>query len=301
MTIKKALQLFLVTVLVLTITACGGDDDESQGTITIGGKNFTEQAILTHIMASLIEDKTDLTVIREPFLGGTNVVHTALVSGDLDLYAEYTGTGWTATLGRETISDPQETYDKVKEAYENEYNVTWLEPFGFNNTYTLAMRAEHAEELGIETYSDLAEHAPNLTLGATHEFLERPDGYNGLQEVYGMNFGATKGMDPGLTYSAVKEGAADVNDAFATDGRIPAFNLKVLKDDKQFFPPYFAAPVIRQDTLEAYPELEEVLNLLGGKLNDQIMAELNAMVDIEEKREREVAEDWLKKNGLIGE
>jgi osmoprotectant transport system permease protein len=303
MNLKKGLSLLLVLILSLSLAACGGANEGGEGakaaTITIGGKNFTEQDILAHMMASLIEAKTDIKVNRQAFLGGTQVVHNALLKGDVDLYAEYTGTGWTATLKKETINDPQETYDKVKAAYEEQFNVTWLKPFGFNNTYTLAMRAEHAKELGINTFSDLAGHAPNLILGATQEFLERPDGYKGLQEVYDMKFKDTKGMDPGLTYSAVKEGAVDVNDAFATDGRIPAFNLKVLKDDKQFFPPYFAAPIIRTDTLEAHPELKEVLNLLAGKLNDESMAKLNAKVDLDGEKAQDVAENWLKDQGLI--
>jgi osmoprotectant transport system permease protein len=304
MNLKKGLNLLLVLLLSLSLAACGGANEGGEAggekaTITISGKNFTEQDILAHMMASLIEAKTDIEVIRKPFLGGTQVVHSALINGDVDLYAEYTGTGWTATLKQETINQPQETYDKVKAAYEEQFNVTWLQPFGFNNTYTLAMREDHAKELGIETYSDLAKQSPNLVLGSTQEFLERPDGYKGLQEVYGMDFKDTKGMDPGLTYSAVKEGAVDVNDAFATDGRIPAFNLKVLKDDKQFFPPYYAAPVIRMDTLEAHPELEEVLNLLAGKLNDESMAQLNAQVDIDGKKAQTVAENWLKEQGLI--
>lgn len=293
---KRTLLVGLIGIVSMALAACGG---QSEDTVVVAGKNFTEQDILAHMIASLIEEKTDLKVERKTFLGGTQVVHNAMVSGDVDIYAEYTGTAWTATLGQDVIADPQETYDNVKAAYVDEYNLTWLEPLGFNNTYALSMRAEHAEKLGIETVSDLAEYAQDFTLGSTHEFLERPDGYIGLAEVYGLQFAQTKGMDPGLTYSAVREGAADVNDAFSTDGRIVALNLKTLEDDKNFFPPYYAAPVVRTEVLEAHPELEEVLNLLGGKLTDVKMSELNAEVDLNDRRPQDVAEEWLKEVGLM--
>ncbi|RXT03588.1 glycine/betaine ABC transporter substrate-binding protein [Ammoniphilus sp. CFH 90114] len=301
---KKGFALLMSGVLSLSLMACGNDAQVgsagSNGKVVVSGKNFSEQDILVHVISSLIEEKTDLTVERKPFLGGSQLVHSALLKGDVDIYPEYTGTAWISILKEENVSDPEETYNKTKAAYEEQFGLTWLEPLGFNNTYTLSMRADHAEELGIETISDLAKHAPNLTMGATQEFLERPDGYKGLQEVYeGLVFQSTKGLDPGLTYGAVKDGAVDVNDAFSTDGRIPAFNLKSLEDDKNFFPPYYAAPVVRMDTLEAHPELRDVLNQLGGKLDETTMAELNAKVDLEGQKARDVAENWLKEQGLM--
>jgi osmoprotectant transport system permease protein len=297
---KNVMKMFLISILALSLVACSSSaSDSGDKKIVIGGKNFTEQDILVHMMGSLIEEKTDIEVERKPFLGGSQLVHAAMLQGDLDLYPEYTGTAWTATLKQETIASPEETYNKVKEAYAEQFDLVWLTPFGFNNTYALSMRADHAKELGVETYSDLVKVAPELTLGATQEFLERPDGYKGLQEVYGMKFKDTKGFDPGLTYAAVKEGAVDVNDAFSTDGRIIAFNLKVLEDDKNFFPPYYVTPVIRKDTLEAHPELEEVLSLLGNILTEEEMSTLNAKVDLEGEKARDVAEGFLKEKGLI--
>jgi glycine betaine/choline ABC-type transport system substrate-binding protein len=272
---------------------------EGNKTVVVAGKNFTEQEILVHIVSELIENKTDIKVERKPYLGGTNICAKALESGDVDIYVEYTGTGLMSILKEDVMTDPDDVYEKVKKRYEEEKDIIWLEPLGFNNTYALAMKESQAKELGIETYSDLAKHAPNLVFAATQEFLERADGYKGLQEVYGMNFKEAKGMDPGLTYSAVKDGEVDVNSAFATDGRIPAFNLKVLKDDKNFFPPYYAAPLIRKNTLEKYPELKDVLNSLAGKLDDSTMASLNAKVDLEKKDAKEVAKEWLKSEGLI--
>lgn len=298
----KRLELTLASLLIIAIivgislraVSSGGDS------IVVGGKNFTEQDVLVHLMASLIEEKTDLSVTRKPFLGGSQVTHNALVSGDIDLYPEYTGTGWTSVLKEKPIvGEPELTYKQVKAAYEQKFQVTWLEPIGFNNTYTLAMRKDRADQQGIETFSDLAKKSPEFVLGATHEFLERPDGYSGLEKVYGMKFKEVKGLDAGLTYSAVKEGTTDANDAFSTDGRIQAFNLKVIVDDKHFFPPYYAAPVIRMDTLEAHPELTEVLNLLAGKIDDKTMSILNGKVDLEGKQARVVAEEWLKEVGLM--
>lgn len=299
----RGLQLGLGAAVIIAIIAAIAVRGSSFGsdTIVVGGKNFTEQDILTHMLASLIEDKTDLHVIRKPFLGGSQVTHSALLSGGIDIYPEYTGTGWTSVLKEQPIGgEPEETYKRVKAAYEQNFNVTWLRPIGFNNTYTLAMRRDRAEREGIETFSDLARKSPEFLLGATHEFLERPDGYPGLQQAYGMKFKEVKGLDAGLTYSAVKEGTADVNDAFSTDGRIEAFDLKVIKDDKRYFPPYYAVPVIRMETLKEHPELEEVLNLLAGKIDDRTMSLLNGRVDLEGKQAREVAEEWLREAGLIG-
>ncbi|NBD24694.1 glycine betaine ABC transporter substrate-binding protein [Paenibacillus glycinis] len=299
----RGLEIGLGALLVLAVAAGlvsrfgqGGGADS----VVVGGKNFTEQDILVHIMSSLIEAKTDLQVVRKTYLGGSEVTHSALIGGDIDLYPEYTGTGWTAVLKEKPIGgDPEQTYDKVKQAYEQQFKVTWLKPLGFNNTYTLAMRSDQAQKLGVSTFSELSSRASGLVLGATHEFLERPDGYPGLQAAYGIKFKETKGLDPGITYAAVRDGKVDVNDAFSTDGRIPAFHLKVLADDKRYFPPYYAVPIIRMDTLQAHPELEETLDLLAGKLNEKAMSELNAKVDLEGRQARDVAEEWLKTAGLL--
>ncbi|MDB4866452.1 MAG: transporter permease subunit [Cohnella sp.] len=299
---RRRVEIALASVLVLAIA--GGVTTRlvqlRSDAIVIGGKNFTEQDILVNMMASLIEAKTDLRVVRKPFLGGSEVTHSALIKGDIDMYPEYTGTAWTAVLKQKPLGgNPEATYSKVKAAYEHNFQVTWLKPIGFNNTYTLSMKTERAQSLGIRTFSDLARKSPDLVLGATHEFLERPDGFPGLQKAYGLKFKSTKGLDPGLTYSAVRDGTTDVNDAFSTDGRIIAFHLTVLKDDKHFFPPYYAAPIIRMDTLKAHPELADVLNLLAGKIDDKTMSVLNGQVDLEGRQAREVAETWLKKTGLL--
>lgn len=296
---KKVAIVLVTALLALSLTGCSIFSSAKGNTIVIGGKNFTEQDVLVFIMKDLLEAKTKLKVEVKPYLGGTSVVSQALERGDLDLYAEYTGTALINILGQPVINDPEKAYKRVEELYREQKKLVWLKPFGFNNTYTMTMRADRAADLGIETISDLAQFAPEMTLGSTHEFLERPDGYKGLQQVYSITFKDQKGMDPGLTYAACRDQKVDVIDAFATDGRIQAFRLKTLKDDKQFFPPYYAAPVVRQATLQKHPEIAEVLNLLAGKLDDKQMSNLNAQVDLEKKDPQQVARLWLKTQGLI--
>ncbi len=275
--------------------------------VVIGGKDFTEQDLLCEMMALMIEDKTDLSVDARSRLGGTMVCFNALKGDDLDLYAEYTGTGLVNILDREAISDPDKCYEVVAEQFEEEYNLIWLEPFGFNNTFTLTMRREQAEELGIETYSDLAEHLrgddePQLVAGFTAEFLDRPDGYQGLIEHYDMEFAEDpKQLDPGIMYKACADKDVDVICGFLTDGRIQKYNLKVLEDDKSFFPAYYAAPVIRAEKLDEYPQLRDILNQLGGKLDTETMRRLNFAVDEEGRPPREVAREFLIDEGLISE
>jgi osmoprotectant transport system substrate-binding protein len=295
---KKVVWSLLICFLAVTIAGCSLAGEKTDR-IVIGGKNFTEQDILGYLMKYIIEDKTKLKVETKPFLGGTSVVAQALERGDIQIYAEYTGTALINLLQQQPVNDPQEAYDKVKQIYKDQKHITWLKPFGFNNTYTLTMRADEAKALGIETFSDLVAKSPDLILGCTQEFLERSDGYQGLQKTYGINFKSINGMDPGLTYAAVRDGRVNVIDGFSTDGRIPAFSLKILKDDKQFFPPYYAAPIVREDVLKAHPEIADALNLLAGKLDDKQMALLNAKVDLEKKDAKDVAREWLKEQGLI--
>ena len=292
---KVICVLLTALMLVFSVVGCGTSSD----TITIGGKNFTEQNILVYLMADLLEAKTNLKVITKPNLGGTMVVSEALDRGDIDLYAEYTGTALTVQLKQPPMTDPQAVYDKVKAEYESQKHLTWLKPFGFNNTYTLTMRKSEAEKYGIKTISDLVKYAPKMTLVCEQEFLERPDGYPGLEKAYGLHFKSTKGMDAGLTYAAVQSGKADLNDGFSTDGRIAAFNLVSLIDNKHFFPPYYAAPVVRDDTLKKHPEIATTLNLLAGKITNETMQELNKEVDVDKQDPKDVAKAWLKSQGLI--
>ncbi|WP_250860552.1 glycine betaine ABC transporter substrate-binding protein [Oceanirhabdus seepicola] len=295
--LKKLSILLIIMTVLMAFIGCGKSVSDKK--VIVGGKDFTEQDILVHLVSELIENKTDIEVERKSYLGGSSIVAKSIETGDLDMYVEYTGTALISVLGESVINDPDEVYNLVKKRYSDEKQIDWLKSLGFNNTFAITMKKSKAEELGIKTLSDLAEHAPNLIFASTQEFLERKDGYKSMQKVYGIEFKEAKGMDPGLCYAAVKDDKADVNVSFATDGRIPAFELFILEDDKSFFPPYYAAPIIRQDTLEKYPELEEVINLLAGKLTDSEMAKLNASVDIDHKDPKTVAKEWLKANGLI--
>jgi osmoprotectant transport system substrate-binding protein len=295
---RKIAILLLSIVVAMVFAGCSLTSKDSNR-IVIGGKNFTEQDILVYMMKYVIEDQTKLKVETKTFLGGTSVVAQAIERGDIDIYPEYTGTALINLLGEPVINDSQAAYDKVQKLYKEKKQIVWLEPFGFNNTYTLTMRSDEAERLGITTISDLASKADTIMLGCTQEFLERADGQKGLEEKYGFKFAAASGMDPGLTYAAVRDKKVSVIDGFATDGRIAAFNLKVLKDDKNFFPPYYAAPIIREDVLKKHPEIADALKRLAGKLDDKEMAKLNAKVDLEKQDAKAVAKEWLQSQGII--
>ncbi|SET29740.1 osmoprotectant transport system substrate-binding protein [Natronincola peptidivorans] len=306
---NKKILLFISMFLVfnLVLVGCGGgtatedengEEQVAAGEITIGTKDFTESILLANIFKVLIEEKTDLQVnVTE--LGGTMVAFEALRNDDIQMYPEYTGTGYITILGHEEILSPDETYEIVKTEFMDQWDLEWLGELGFNNTYTLALRQDRLDELGISTFSELNEIAGELSLGATMEFVERQDGLPGLQAAYGFEFGDVVDLDAGLMYTAVREGQVDVITAFATDGRIPAYELGILEDDLNFFPPYFAAPLVRADALEQYPELADVLAELEGQIDDETMAELNFQVDEAALREETVARDFLQSIGLI--
>ncbi|ADL08901.1 glycine betaine ABC transporter substrate-binding protein [Thermosediminibacter oceani] len=294
----------LITVLIASCGLGGGARRGASGdTIVVGSKNFTEQIIVGNMVADLIEAHTDLKVVRKMNLGGTSVCFEALKRGGanngIDVYVEYTGTGLVNILGMEAITDPDKAYETVAKEFKDRWNIVWLEPLGFNNTFTLAVKEDFAREHKIETFSDLEKISDQLVLGGTMEFMERPDGYPGLKEKYGFKFKETKSMDIGLRYTAIANDEVQVIDAFATDGLLVRHNLKILQDDKHFFPPYYAAPVIRQDVLEKYPQLKDILNQLASQISDEEMQKLNYLVDGEGKEAAEVAKEFLKEKGLI--
>jgi osmoprotectant transport system substrate-binding protein len=315
---RRLLLVVAAVVLMLGSFAGGMAQDAAKPTVTIGSKDFTEQVIINEMLALLVED-AGYPVERQLNLGGTAIVHEALVNGDVDAYIEYTGTGLLAILGLEIptagatpTADGAATaspaagsvvdavYQTVKQEYADQFNLVWLDPLGFNNTYALAMRQEQADELGITTISDLREVAGDLVFGGTQEFLTRPDGLPGLMETYGIEFAEARGMDPGIMYQALDTDQVDVISAFATDGRIPSLGLVTLEDDLGFFPPYFAAPVVRQELLDEDPALADVMNQLAGKIDDQTMASLNLQVDEGGEEPHDVAQAFLEEQGLIG-
>lgn len=298
-TVYALVVILCAAILVPVLAGCKPNGEARRGAVRIGAKNFTEQFILGELLSQLVEAKTNLTVERRFNLGGTMICHRALIKGEIDLYPEYTGTALTAILGREVVASPQDTYDAVAEAYRDRFACEWLSPFGFNNTYAITIRQADAETRNWQTLSDLREAAPSLNAAFTAEFVERPDGYPGLKEAYGFAFGSARELDAGLMYKALTGGEADVICAFATDGRIAAYKLLPLADDKGFFPPYFAAPVVRSEVLEGHPELREVLNVLAGNLDDATMQQLNYQVDEGKLAPSDVARRFLRSTGIV--
>ncbi len=276
--------------------------------VTVGSKEFTEQLILGQITILALEEH-GIPTVDETGLGGTAIAREAQEAGDIDIYWEYTGTALISHLGfDEVITDPDECYNVVKETDLERYGLVWLDYTPFDNTYALMMRNADAQALGITSISDLAEainagvDAPDpgsWVFGSNHEYSTRDDGYPGLLEHYGFEFDSVDVMDYGIIYTALRDGQLAVAMCFATDGRIPAFDLVVLEDDLQFHPVYNAAPVVRQETLEAAPQIADILNPIARALDLESMSNLNMLVDEEDYLPREVAEDWLREQGFI--
>ncbi|MFC0189801.1 glycine betaine ABC transporter substrate-binding protein [Fictibacillus aquaticus] len=287
-----------VLAAILFFTLRGGAGDEG---IVITGKKWTEQYILPYIISEYVQDKTDYPVTVKEAIGETPILTEAIKKGDIDIYVEYTGTGYLTILKEkyDPSMKPEEIYEKVKEGYEKKYNLKWTKPLGFENTYAVALNPQVGKKLNVKTISELAPKSNELSFGGPTEFYEREDGYTPFIKTYGLNFKDKKSLDPNLMYSAVKEGKVDAIPAYTTDGRIVRFNLQTLEDDKKFFPPYYAVPIVREDTLKKYPKLEKVLNELEGKITEKDMAEMNAKVDLDKEDPRKVAQDFLKKKGLI--
>ena len=265
--------------------------------VVVGSKNFSEQVILGEIVAQLLEAR-DVPVDRRLNLGGTFICHQALVSGDLDVYVEYTGTALTAILREPFEYDAEKVYKRVRDLYRDELGLEWSAPLGFNNTFALIMTRERADELGVTKISDLEPHETTLRPGAGHEFLEREDGLRGLTEAYGLEFSiAARGMELGLIYVALVEGQVDFVAGNSTDGLIEKFHLVVLDDDRRFFPPYDAAAVYRPDAVARHPALGDVLEILGGGIDEPSMRRLNRLVDDERRAVRDVVSEFLQEQG----
>ncbi|MCJ1900002.1 MULTISPECIES: glycine betaine ABC transporter substrate-binding protein [Paracoccus] len=269
--------------------------------IVVGGKNFTEQQILSAITQQVLEANGHRVDNRAGM--GSAAVRQAMENGQIDVYWEYTGTSLITYNKIEEKLDPQQTYDTVKEL-DAQKGIVWLNPSQANNTYGLAMRAADAGEKGIASISDLAaavNDGQSLTFGSNAEFYARPDGLKPLETAYGFEFGRAnvKRMDTGLVYQALRDGQVDVGLVFATDGRIPAFDFTVLEDDQGYFPSYALAPVIRTEVLEANPGIGDLLNEVSAKLDDQVMAALNASVDVDKVSVENAAAKFLQDNGLI--
>jgi osmoprotectant transport system substrate-binding protein len=282
-------------VFVLFIAICSLACNAKRDTIVVGSKNFSEQVLLGEILAQQIENKTKLKVNRKLNLGGTFICHNALAAGEMDTYVEYTGTAFTAILKHETLADPATVSKIVKDDYVKKFKVDWLPPLGFNNTFAILVRKEDADRLNLKTISDLAQHAPKMRPGFGYEFMQRKDGYPGLEKLYGLNFTERpKTMDLMITYNALAQKKVDVISGNSTDGLIQKLNLVVLEDNKHYFPPYEAAPILRQETLSRHPEIGAALRELGGTINEEKMRQLNSQVDVDKRDVKQVAADFLK-------
>lgn len=301
---KKSASLVLLAATAV-LAGCGQSSGESASEpIVIGGKPWTEQYILPHILGQYIEAHSDYTVEYEDGLGEVAILTPSLEQGDIDLYVEYTGTGLKDVLKEESVpgQSSEEVLDRVRTGYEETLDATWLEPLGFENGYTLAFSKDSGFD--AETYSDLAQISKSgeMSFGAPHPFYERQgDGYDDLIKTYGFEFSATDSFDPAIMYEAVKNGDVDVIPAFTTDSRIGLFDLETTEDDQSFFPKYDAAPVVRMETLEEYPELEEVLGGLAGQITEEEMLAMNAKVDVDKEVASDVAREFLLEQGLIEE
>ena len=292
---------WMIAMAILLVAACAaGCVGGAKKQVVVASKPHTEQYILAEMIAQLIEKHTDIKVERKFGIGGgTANIHPAMLKGEIDIYPEYTGTGWLYVLKREALADSQEVYRQVGEEYQRQFHIKWLGLYGFNNTYALAVPRALAQERKLETFSDLAHQSGDFTLGAEYDFFEREDGYNGLINAYGFQFKGHKDMDIGLKYEAVKSSQVNVINVFSTDGQLQQYHMKVLRDDQQYFPTYYAATLVREETLKKYPELEPVLNSLSGQINDQEMTELNYQVEVEKKEPAAVAAQFLQRKGLL--
>ncbi|WP_110599082.1 glycine betaine ABC transporter substrate-binding protein [Salinicola lusitanus] len=284
-------------LLAATVLASGA----AQADITVGGKNFTEQQILASMTDQYLQAHS-YDVDKRAGMGSA-VLRRAQENGQIDLYWEYTGTSLITYNGITEKLSPEETYQKVK-SLDAEKGLVWLDPSDANNTYALTMRANDASARGIESISDLARainDGTTLTFASNAEFYAREDGLRPLQQAYGFEFGRPniKRMDFGLTLPALRDEQVDVSIAYSTDGRIPAYDLVTLDDDKNFFPAYALTPVVRQETLEANPELAAQMNKLSALLNDDTMASLNASVDVDRQNVEDVAHDFLAQHDLL--
>jgi len=290
--LKRALLL----ALTLLVTSCL---PPRENRIVIGSKNFTEQLILGEILAQQIETKTHFTVERKFYLAGTFICQQAILGGRIDIYPEYTGTALTAILKENPGGSREEVFQRVRDEYAQRFQLAVGQPFGFNDTFAIEIRGEDARRMGLKTISQAAVYTPKWRAGFGYEFMERPDGYKGLAKTYGLKFAeAPRIMDLGLLARSLKEKQIDLAAGNTTDGLIPALDLFVLEDDRHYFPPYEAVPVIREETVARHPEIKQALDALAGKISDDDMRQLNYAVDGQHRDAKEVVSDFLRRKSL---
>jgi osmoprotectant transport system substrate-binding protein len=289
-------KLAAALAAVLLLASCGPARADR---IVVGSKNFTEQLVLGEIIAQQIENKTHLAVERRFYLAGTYICHQAILGGRIDIYPEYTGTALTAILKAQPSSNPQQVYEQVKTEYAKRFNLVVGQTFGFNDTFAIEIRGEDARRLGLRTISQAAAYTPQWRAGFGYEFMERPDGYKRLAATYGLRFAESpRIMDLGLLARALQNKQVDLAAGNTTDGLIPALDLFVLEDDRHYFPPYEAVPIIRQEMLARHPEVGKALDDLAGKISDDDMRRLNYAVDGQHRDVKEVVREFLRQKAL---
>ena len=306
---KRWISAGLAAALALSLAGCSGDTASSGGTsdasgevVRIATKPMTEQYILGEMLGLLIEQAGYDVEITKGVGGGTSNIHPAMESGEFDLYPEYTSSGWVMVLDHQAEGvDDEEMFTQLQQEYQENFGMTWVGMYGFNNTFTVAVRGDVAETYGLETTSDLAAVAGELTFGGNPDYIERADGFPALCETYGLDFGNVVDIDIGLKYQALASGDIDVTNAFTTDAQLanPDTQVVTLEDDKHLQVNYFCSTVVRQDALERFPGLEEALMQMDGILTDQKMASLNYQVEVEGLDEQDVARDFLVQKGLL--
>ncbi|AQT84530.1 choline-binding protein [Paenibacillus larvae subsp. larvae] len=293
--IKRTSLLVIVSALVMTITGCGKSDR-----IIIGTQTSSEPKILASMYKLLIEDRTDLKVDVLPDLASSPVVISAMKKGEIQMATLYTGEIFNNYFPVKETKDRGEVLKQAQEGFKEHFNFKWFDPLGFENTYAFTVRSELAKENNLKTISDVKNMASKMTLGVDTTWLEREnDGYPAFTKYYDIQFGQTLPMEIALVYNAVASKKVDIVLAYSTDARLKEYNLQTLVDDKQFFPPYDASPVIKQEVLDAHPEIAEVIDELIGKIDAETMINLNYEVDVNKRNEKKVAEEYLKKIGLL--
>ncbi len=294
----KFKQLLLALCCVLMVG--GNCMPDHHNSVVVASKNFTEQAVLGEILAQYIEYRAKVSVERRFYLQGTFVCEQAMLAGRADVYPEYTGTALTAVLKDKPSGNEAEVYERVKTGYAQRFHFDVMPSLGFNNTFAVIIRGEDARRLNVHTISEAAKYSPQWTAAFGYEFMERPDGYPGLARTYNLHFARPPlAMDLGLLYRAIQNHQVDLIVGSSTDGLIPTLDLVVLEDDRNYFPPYDAVPIVRQQTIQRYPMVKTALEELGGKISQQEMQKMNDAVDGEHRDAAAVAAEFLKSKGLI--
>ena len=296
---RNPLKLVGIAILALLITLFFVLFPKKTKDIHIATKPMTESYILGQMLALLIEQDTGLSVrLTNGVGGGTSNIHPAMLRGGFDIYPEYTGTSWEAVLKHK---DPyqDDKFTILEDAYKKQYGLEWANLYGFNNTYSLAVSKEIAQQYQLKTFTDLAKVSHQLIFGAEYDFFEREDGYKQLQEVYGMHFGKVIDMDIGLKYQAMRDKKIHAMVVFTTDGQLSVSEVVVLQDDRNLYPSYEAGTVVRTELLTTYPALRTTLKKLNNLIDDATMAHLNFLVETERKRPEEVAKNYLLQKGLL--